>query len=157
MSSPPGSPRTAGPAPRHDAARTEDRVVLRVLIYSDDADTRRQVRQALGSRPHPELPEIECLDVATAPAVLRAFDRGGLDLVILDGEAAPAGGLGLAKQLRDEYSPCPPLLVLIARAADRWLADWSRANASAMLPVDPILLPRIAADLLRRGPSTPTR
>ncbi len=127
----------------------DDGVVIRVLVYSDAATTRRQVRQALGPRPHPDLPEFEYVDVATAPMLLREFDRGGLALAILDGEASPAGGLGLAKQLRDEYEPCPPLLVLIARRADRWLADWSRADASASLPVDPIELPRTVTRLLR--------
>jgi len=127
----------------------EPGVVVRVLVYSDDAGTRRQVRSALGTRLHPDLPELEYVEVATAPAVLREFDSGRVDLAILDGEAAPAGGLGLAKQVRDEYSPCPPLLVLIARAADRWLADWSRADAVAALPVDPIALPAAVLPLLR--------
>lgn len=56
--------------------------------------------------------------------------------------------MGLAKQIRDEYEPCPPLLVLIARRADRWLADWSRADATAALPIDPLELPRTVVDLL---------
>lgn len=135
----------------------DERVVVRILIYSDDSDTRAQVLSALGAAPgrtaarlHPDLPDLECLEVATAPMVLRAFDTGTVDLAILDGEAAPAGGLGLAKQLRDEYEPCPPLLVLIARSADRWLADWSRADASAPLPVDPIGLAREVTTLLQR-------
>lgn len=129
-------------------------VVVRVLVYSDNDGTRTQVRAALGSSLGPDLPELECLEVATAPMVLAAFDTGTVDLAILDGEAAPVGGLGLAKQLRDEYDPCPPLLVLIARTADRWLAHWSRADATAALPVDPIGLGRVAADLLRRRART---
>jgi hypothetical protein len=39
--------------------------------------------------------------------------------------------------------------VLIGRAADRWLADWSRADAAATLPVDPIELPAALGDMLR--------
>lgn len=144
MDQPSGAPRES---------RRDDGVVLRVLIYSDDHRTRAQVRGALGTRLHPDLPELEFLDVATAPIVLTELDTGTVDLVILDGETAPYGGLGLAKQLRDEYDPCPPLLVLIARAADRWLADWSRADASATLPVDPIALSHEVTALLRRGPA----
>lgn len=131
----------------------DDGVVLRVLVYSSDLDTRGRVHAALGDRPHPDLPALETIDVATAPALLAALDAGGVDLVILDGEAAPAGGLGLAKQVRDEYSPCPPLLVLIARPADRWLADWSRADAVAALPIDPLTFPRDVARLLAAGPA----
>ena len=32
---------------------------LKVLVYSDDANTRREVILALGKRPHPDLPELE--------------------------------------------------------------------------------------------------
>lgn len=127
-------------------------VVARVLLYSDNADTRAQVRLALGARLAPDVPELEITEAATAPMVLREFDAGHVDLAILDGEASPAGGMGLAKQLRDEFDPCPSLLVLIARRADRWLADWSRADASVPAPIDPIELANTVLNLLR-GPA----
>ncbi len=122
---------------------------LRVLVYSSDADTRRQVILALGKQPHPELPAFEYLEVATAPVVIAQMDAGGIDLAILDGEAAPAGGLGIAKQLKDEISPCPPILVLTGRADDTWLASWSRAEASVAHPIDPIRLTEAVVGLLR--------
>ena len=43
---------------------------------------------------------------------------------VLDGEAVPAGGLGLARQVKDEIYGCPPVLVLIGRPQDSWLAAW---------------------------------
>ncbi|WP_024793750.1 response regulator [Tomitella biformata] len=122
---------------------------LRVLVYSSDALARRSVIEALGPRPHPDLPPIQHIEVATAPMVLRLLDAGGIDLVILDGEASPAGGMGIAKQLRDEIDPCPPILVLTARRDDDWLASWSRADAIASRPVDPIDLARTVIDLIR--------
>ncbi|WP_454197493.1 Rv3143 family two-component system response regulator [Nocardia sp. Marseille-Q1738] len=122
---------------------------LRVLVYSSDADTRRQVILALGKQPHPELPAFEYLEVATAPVVIAQMDAGGIDLAVLDGEAAPAGGLGIAKQLKDEISPCPPILVLTGRADDTWLASWSRAEASVAHPIDPIRLTEAVVGLLR--------
>lgn len=125
----------------HDTAR--------ILVYSDDRTTREQVRLALGRRVAADLPEIEVYEVATQPAALAAVDAGGLDLLILDGEANPAGGIGLGKQLKDEVADCPPVLVLIIRVADSWLATWSRADAVSMFPVDPVRLPAAVADLLR--------
>ncbi|MGW5380540.1 Rv3143 family two-component system response regulator [Nocardia sp. NPDC003999] len=122
---------------------------LRVLVYSNDADTRRQVIQALGKRPSAELPEFEYLEVATAPVVIAQLDAGGIDLAVLDGEAAPVGGLGIAKQLKDEVDPCPPLLVLTGRADDAWLASWSRAEAAVAHPIDPLRLTEAVVDLLR--------
>ncbi len=81
---------------------------LRILVYSSNNRTREQVRSALGRRLHPDLPELSYLDVATAPVVVEQVAAGGFDLLILDGEATPTGGMGLAKQLKDEISGVSP-------------------------------------------------
>jgi DNA-binding response OmpR family regulator len=122
---------------------------LNILVYSDNARTREKVRSALGKRVHPDLPELTYVDVATAPVVIQHLDAGDVDLAILDGEAAPAGGLGLAKQLKDEIANCPPILVLTGRPDDAWLATWSRAEAAVSHPIDPIRLGEAVASLLR--------
>jgi DNA-binding NarL/FixJ family response regulator len=126
-----------------------------VLVYSDDVTTREQVILALGRRPHPDLPELEYVEVATEPVVIQNMDAGNIALAILDGEAKPAGGLGIAKQLKDEIYNCPPVLVLIARPQDAWLATWSRAEATVSHPIDPIQLADSVVALLRsRLPAT---
>ena len=102
-------------------AGTRDR--LRVLVYSDDVNTRQQVILALGRRPHPDLPEVTYVEVATEPVVIQNMDAGGIDLAILDGEAVPAGGMGIAKQLKDEIYRCPPVLVLDRPAPGRVAGD----------------------------------
>jgi DNA-binding response OmpR family regulator len=131
----------------------ESSVALRILVYSDNAKTREQVIRALGKRLHPDLPELSYLEVATAPMVVRQMDQGGIDLAILDGEATPTGGMGIAKQLKDELTTCPPIVVLTGRPDDAWLANWSRAEAAVPHPLDPIVLGRTVLGLLR----TPTR
>ncbi len=128
---------------------------LKVLVYSDDVTTRQQVILALGRRPHPDLPELEYVEVATEPVVIQHVDAGGVALAILDGEAVPAGGLGIAKQLKDEIYRCPPVLVLTGRPQDAWLATWSRAEAAVPHPIDPIQLAESVVTLLRsRVPAT---
>lgn len=122
---------------------------LHVLVYSSNSATREQVRLALGKRIHPDLPELTYTDVATGPMVIGLMDRGGFDLVILDGEASPVGGMGIAKQLKDEIDGCPPVLVLTGRADDAWLAAWSRAEAAVPQPIDPIRLGEAVVGLLR--------
>lgn len=104
---------------------------------------------ALGTRPHPELPPLEYLEVATAPVVIERLDAGGIDLAILDGESAPTGGMGVAKQLKDEVADCPPILVLTGRPDDAWLANWSRAEAAVSHPIDPFELTQAVVGLLR--------
>lgn len=127
----------------------ETRDALRVLVYSDNPRTREQVRLALGRRIHPELPELDYVEVATGPMVVRQMDAGGFDLVILDGEATPVGGMGIAKQLKDELDVCPPIVVLTGRPDDAWLARWSRAEAAVPHPIDPIRLGDAVVSLLR--------
>ncbi|MFF2550281.1 hypothetical protein ACFVUS_04740 [Nocardia sp. NPDC058058] len=122
---------------------------LRVLVYSSDADTRRQVMLALGRRPDPALPPIEYIEVATGPIVIERMDARELDVAILDGESAPTGGLGLAKQLKDEIADCPPIVVLTGRPDDVWLANWSRAEAAVSHPLDPIRLTDAVLGVLR--------
>ena len=126
---------------------------LRILVYSSNAETRERVMRALGKHLHPDLPELSYVEVATGPAVIRRMDEGGIDLAILDGEAAPTGGIGIAKQLKDELASCPPVLVLTGRPDDAWLANWSRAEAAVSHPLDPIALGRAVLGLLR----TPSR
>ena len=122
---------------------------VKVLVYSDDVNTRQQVILALGRRPHPDLPEVEYVEVATEPVVIKVMDAGGIALAVLDGEAVPAGGMGIAKQLKDEIYRCPPLLVLTGRVQDNWLATWSRADAAVSHPLDPIELAEVVIRLLR--------
>ena len=80
----------------------------------------------------------------------RTVGAGGIDLAILDGEAWPAGGMGIARQLKDEILDPPPVLVLIGRPDDAWLANWSLADAVVTHPIDPPALVEAAVGLLRQ-------
>jgi DNA-binding response OmpR family regulator len=127
------------------------------MVYSDDRTVRRAVITALGTRLDPDLPDLEFLEVATGPVVIRSADAGGLDLMILDGEATPTGGLGLTRQLKDEIHRCPPILVLTGRPQDAWLATWSRADAVVGHPIEPGQLAQAVAGLLRSRLPVTTR
>ncbi len=122
---------------------------LRVLLYSDDSDTRAAVRLAVGRRAAADLPEVEWIECATHDAVVARADAGGLDLLVLDGEAAPSGGMGLCRQLKNEIFRCPPVLVLTGRPQDAWLATWSLADAAVPHPLDPLAVAQAVAELAR--------
>ncbi|EDY45995.1 hypothetical protein [Streptomyces sp. SPB074] len=126
--------------------------IATVLIYSDNAETRTQVRLATGRRPAPDAPRVQFVECATLPAVLSELERGGIDVCVLDGETAPAGGMGVCRQIKDEIFRCPPVLLLMGRPQDAWLATWSRADAAVTLPVDPVEFAGALAGLLRKEP-----
>jgi DNA-binding response OmpR family regulator len=129
---------------------TDASETMTVLVYSNLADVRARVRTAVGRRPAADSPRIDWVECATNAEVVGQLDEGGLDLLILDGEAQPTGGMGLARQFKYEIDDCPPVVVLIARKQDAWLASWSLADAVINSPLDPVEAAAVVADQLRR-------
>ncbi|WP_188835623.1 response regulator transcription factor [Flexivirga endophytica] len=124
---------------------------LTVLLYSDDIATRDAVRLGVGRRPSKDVEITSWRECATPAAVVDAVDKEHYDLLILDGEAAKLGGLGLCRQLKNEVFDCPPVLVLTGRPSDGWLAVWSQCDAAVPHPIDPLTIGAAIADLMRRG------
>jgi DNA-binding NarL/FixJ family response regulator len=108
---------------------------ITLLVYSSSTAIRERVRSALGTRPAPGI-EVEIVETSTGAEVVARCDEGGIDVALLDGEAAPTGGLGLCRQLKDELDNPPPVLVLVGRRDDAWLATWCRAEGVVQHPVD---------------------
>jgi DNA-binding response OmpR family regulator len=120
-----------------------------VLVYSDDPAVRERVRMAVGRRPDPSMDPIEWLEADDGGALVTRVDEGGIDVCILDGEAAPEGGMGLSRQLKNEIADCPAMLLLVMRRDDQWLARWSLADATVRMPIDPVELTAVLVELLR--------
>ena len=126
----------------------------RILIYSDDVTVREAARAALGQQISSDFGhnfgENDIHEFATGDALHAYIDNNaaGVDLIILDGEAVPEGGMGIARQIKDEVFNSPPILLLTARADDAWLATWSRADAIVQHPIDPFTFASAAAQLL---------
>jgi DNA-binding response OmpR family regulator len=131
-------------------------VTQTVLLYSDKAQVRERMRRAVGTRPAADL-TVHFVEAASYDECVRLVDNYEIDLLLLDGEAQPAGGMGVARQLRDELDDCPPICVVIARAADRWLAAYSRADATLVHPLDPFTTGQTVATLLYQSAATPAR
>lgn len=120
---------------------------VRVVVYSSSEATRARVITALGTRPVPGL-VVDYIEAARGDALIATLDAGGVDLAILDGEAAPTGGIGLARQLKDELDAPPPVLLVVGRRDDAWLATWSRAEAVIAHPIDAVQIASAVSALL---------
>ena len=126
-----------------------------VIIYSDDSSVRRAITLAISPKPAADLAAITVKEFATGPALRSYLDEGNAaDLLILDGEAVPEGGMGIARQVKDEIFNCPPTLVIIARPTDAWLASWSKADGTLLHPIEPLETANLVAKLLRPIPVT---
>lgn len=123
---------------------------LTIALYSDDSSVRSAVITALGRRISADLPEHNIVEFATGAALRLYLDsKHSVDLFILDGEAVPEGGLGLARSLKDELFNCPPVLAITGRVQDNWLASWSKADEVVMHPIDPFTIASKVAGLLK--------
>ena len=108
---------------------------VRILLYSDNVNTREKVRMAVG--PTSAGCTVDWVETATHEGTVMQADTESFDLMILDGEAAKSGGMGLARQFKHELFVCPPIVVLVGRMDDAWLATWSEAEAAVAHPLDP--------------------
>jgi DNA-binding NarL/FixJ family response regulator len=120
-----------------------------VLVYSSHEATRARLITAIGRSPAPGL-VLEYVEAVDGAQVVSRLDAGGIDLAILDGEAAPTGGMGLARQLKDELDAPPPVLLVVGRRDDAWLATWSRAEAVVSHPIDATQVAEAVTSLLSR-------
>ncbi|MGC5616308.1 hypothetical protein [Georgenia sp. Z1491] len=122
---------------------------MTVLVFSDDSATRSQIVSSVGRRPARDLPLVDLVETATADAVVSRVEAGGVDALVLDAESPKEGGMSLSRRLKTSVYRCPPVLLMIARPEDRWLATWSEADAVATYPVDPRALQEALSGLLR--------
>ncbi|GAA4698146.1 hypothetical protein [Phytohabitans rumicis] len=119
-----------------------------VLLYSDDSQVRDRMRLAIGPRPAADL-TVEFVEASDYAGCVRLVDEYEVDLMVLDGEATPGGGIGIARQIKDDRDDAPPTCVVIARAADRWLAAYAQVEATLLHPLDPVTTGQTVAGLLR--------
>ncbi|ASO22193.1 DNA-binding response OmpR family regulator [Actinoalloteichus hoggarensis] len=123
--------------------------ITTILVFSHRAEVREAIMTAVGRRPAADIGRVRYLEADGIAAVLSIVDEGQADLLILDGEAQPTGGMGISRQLKNEIADCPPIVVAVRRRDDRWLATWSQADAVLVHPLDPLAAAETVAEVLR--------
>jgi len=118
-----------------------------VLIAADAPWVREEVRSVLSG-----LPDVTIREVESGRAVLSAVEEAEPDLVILDFQIGNMGAIAVTLELRLEESggrlEHVPVLVLIDRRPDVFLARRSDAEGWLVKPLDPIRLRKAATALL---------
>ncbi|HEY4408504.1 MAG TPA: response regulator [Acidimicrobiia bacterium] len=117
-----------------------------ILVASDAPWVRDHVRAALVG------PGFEVIEVERGRDVRTVVADRRPDLVIVDLQIANMGGMAVSLDLRLEESggrlPHVPILLLLDREADRFLARRSAADAMLVKPIDPGTLRRTVKTLL---------
>ncbi|MEI8127658.1 MAG: response regulator [Actinomycetota bacterium] len=118
-----------------------------VLIVSDLASLRQELRVML------EGPDVLILEADSGPAVFSLLREEDVDLVILDLQIGTMGGMAICLELRNEESyganEHVPVLMLLDRRPDVFLARRSGAEGFVVKPLDPQRVRRAVRALLR--------
>ncbi|HUH06862.1 MAG TPA: response regulator [Egibacteraceae bacterium] len=115
---------------------------MKVLLVSDNSRVSVQVGAALAGDP-----DIDVFEVATPQRALAQLDEAPYDLVIADADTVPTGGFALSRDIKARGQMgerMPRVILLLAREQDRFLSNWSQADAYMLKPVDPFDLAETA-------------
>ncbi len=121
-----------------------------LLVYSHRPEVRERIINAIGRRPAADVGRVDYLECSAVYEVMMATQARQADILILDGEAQPTGGIGISRQIHQEAELVPPVVVVVRRADDRWLATWAGADEILVHPLDPVTAADCIAGLLRR-------
>jgi len=114
---------------------------VRVLLVSPEANARDLMRVAVGSLERRLGEPLSFLDATDGRDGATIGLREDPDAVVADEIASRAGAFSLAKDLRGAAEPyLGPIVILLERRQDEWLARWSGADAWFVKPVDPFEL-----------------
>src|SRR3954454_3304810 len=121
-------------------------IVPRVLLATDADWIHEDVDAALAGD------DIEVFRVSHGIEVLPAVTQGEPDLVVLDLQIGNMGGMAACMDLRLDESvgkiPHTPVLMLLDRDVDTFLASRADADGWVVKPIDPFTLRRAALTLL---------
>lgn len=120
-----------------------------VLLVSDALSVRDEVRSVLGGA------GLSVQEAVAGEAVTPLVKAAGFDLVVLDLQIGNMGGVAACMDLRLEESggrlAHVPVLMLLDRRADVFLARRSGAEGWVIKPLDPIRLRKAVTALLGGG------
>jgi CheY-like chemotaxis protein len=125
------------------------RAVQTILVASDLATLRREIEAVISG------PDVEVRSVTSGPEVVSFVAEESPDLVIVDMQMGNMGGMAVTLELRlqESYDAIDhiPVLMLLDRRPDVFLARRSGAEGWLVKPLDPLRLRRAVTALLNDG------
>ncbi len=120
-----------------------------ILVASDAPTLRREIEAVISG------PDVEVRAVTSGPEVVTFVAEESPDLVIVDMQMGNMGGMAVCLELRlqESYDAVDhiPVLMLLDRRPDVFLARRSGAEGWLVKPLDPLRLRRAVAALLDDG------
>lgn len=124
---------------------------MHVLLVTSSRGVTHQVTTALLDED-----QVTYTEVWSAARALALLDEGNAyDIVIADNDTTPSGGFYLAREMKARVRmgrEMPPILLLVAREQDDYLARWAEADAWVLKPVDAFDLAEAIEALVDRRP-----
>jgi DNA-binding response OmpR family regulator len=125
------------------------RAVQTILVASDLATLSREIEAVISG------PDVEVRSVTSGPQVVSFVAEESPDLVIVDMQMGNMGGMAVTLELRlqESYDAIDhiPVLMLLDRRPDVFLARRSGAEGWLVKPLDPLRLRRSVTALLNDG------
>jgi CheY-like chemotaxis protein len=123
--------------------------VQTILVASDAPTLRREIEAVISG------PDREVESVTSGPEVIAAVTEASPDLVIVDMQMGNMGGMAVTLELRlqESYDALDhvPVLMILDRRPDVFLARRSGAEGWLVKPLDPLRLRRAVNILLDDG------
>jgi len=120
-----------------------------IVVASDAAFLRREVVSVADG------PDVEIREVRSGPEVIASVREDPADLVVVDLQMGNMGGMAVCLELRlqESYGDLPhiPVLMLLDRRPDVFLARRSGAEGWLVKPLDPLRLRRAIRTIVAGG------
>jgi DNA-binding response OmpR family regulator len=129
---------------------------VKVLVVSPEAEARDLLRISIGSIERRLGERVSFLEAQDGERGARIGLRERPDAVVADEIASRAGAFSLARDLRGAVEPYRgPIVIVLERKHDAWLARWSGADAWLVRPVDPFELADRLVELIQASRALP--
>ena len=121
--------------------------MIKVLLVTSSQPARERLRLAL-ERLEVTGEEVRFIETGDGNDAMVLAETEHPDLLVVEVGVTPYGAFGIARDVKASPETACPVIVVLERPQDEWLARWSGADAMVYRPVDPFALAQVARRLV---------